>query len=82
MLKADAAYRKDMTTKTTLQHRHFAVIAQTIAKLSPDIRTDVARHFANELAGTNPNFNRNRFLKAAGIERLEYILAGATRRIA
>jgi hypothetical protein len=50
----------------TLQRRHFEVIASTIAglDLSVAMRFKVAKGFADELAGTKPNFNRERFLNA------------------
>ena len=68
MLSQTAAFRKDTTTSTTLQHRHFAFIAQTISTMSEDIRADTARHFADALAKNNMRFDRARFLKAAGVE--------------
>ena len=71
MLTETAAFNKDITTQGVIrfQHRHYAFIAQTIRAMSGDVRADAARHFAGALAGTNPNFDRGRFLKAAGVER-------------
>jgi phage replication-related protein YjqB (UPF0714/DUF867 family) len=66
MLKPESALRKDLTTgRVTMQHRHYATIASIIRDI-PDAgyRADVAAHFASALAGTNPNFNRDRFLSA------------------
>lgn len=76
MLKPEAAARKDAlgaSHPATLQHRHFAVIAGILADLGPNQgvfdnqRLSIAGHFADELAGTNPNFDRARFLKACGV---------------
>lgn len=49
-----------------LQRRHFEVIAATISglDLSDAMRLKVAKGFANKLAGTNPNFDRDRFIGA------------------
>ncbi len=74
-LKPEAAARKDRTqpTDANFQHRHFAEIARIIRNLDSvhngeqgfiDIRSDVANHFARELAGSNPRFDRDRFLTA------------------
>lgn len=59
----------------TMQRRHFELIAETIAELADgnhplhgqDIRM-IALRFANKLRATNPNFNRDRFLRACGVE--------------
>lgn len=55
-----------MTKNVNLQHRHFVLIAATIASL-PDFcnRSVVAQHFASQLAMTNPRFDRARFLACA-----------------
>ena len=76
-LKPDAALRKDQTGAkypATLQHRHFAVIAGILASLDRDSHglsagqhRDICETFADELAGTNPNFDRARFLTACGL---------------
>lgn len=65
-LSSAAATRKDATTKTpAMQHRHFAFIARTIADMPESVnRLTVARKFATELAASNPNFDRARFLAA------------------
>lgn len=52
------------------QHRHYVLIAQTIASLEiPEteysIRNMIADHFADALRGTNPQFDRSRFIAAA-----------------
>lgn len=66
MLTKESALRKDQTTKATLQHRHFAFIAATIAALPREggMRSTVACHFADACAETNPNFDRARFMRA------------------
>jgi hypothetical protein len=70
-LSDDAKSRKDAASvgKATLEHRHFAVIADILKNLhsmgDDKNRTWVADYFAHELAKTNPKFDRKRFLKAA-----------------
>ena len=56
-----------MTKSVNLQHRHFVLIAETIAKceLSDAQRQDIARTFARELAATNPRFCEARFIACA-----------------
>lgn len=72
-LKPDAAFRKDRTNAAAdvMQHRHFAVIAGIIAGMQGDwskqAHAHIAHRFANELASTNPRFDRARFLKACGV---------------
>ncbi len=80
MLSTQAATRKDKRTASnrgnrldgTLQHRHFAVIASLLAEerqFMPGDRHDyMVERFAKALAGTNPNFDRQRFLRACGME--------------
>lgn len=70
MLKPDAALRKDRTTDATLEHRHFAFIAATIATAygSDALRANLANHFADACARTNPRFDRARFLRACNVE--------------
>jgi hypothetical protein len=55
------------TTKVpTMTRQHFAFIASVIASL-PVHETStrvIAFHFANELAGTNVLFNKDRFISA------------------
>lgn len=74
MLTPESATRKDKTSGLgEMQHRHFATVAAIIRGMDKvhnqehgfiDIREDVAEHFANELARTNPRFDRARFLRA------------------
>lgn len=68
MLTPESALRKDRTTHATLQHRHFAEIARIIALLGGEDLTpqNVASHFADELANSNPRFDRTRFMRACG----------------
>ena len=69
-LTAETALRKDKTTglNVEMQHRHFAAIAAIIESMDEcdTPRRIVADHFADELAKTNPRFDRKRFLKACG----------------
>lgn len=73
-LKTAAAFRKDTTSpmSTTLEHRHFAVIADILKRLHSmghdKNRTWVADYFASELVRTNPKFDRARFLRACNAE--------------
>ena len=76
MLKSDAALRKDRTTRATLEHRHFAEIARIIAVASfhhidKANQRAMADMFAHELAGTNPRFDRARFLRAGTNPRFD-----------
>lgn len=73
MLSRESVLRKDKATGKGLvfQHRHFAAIAAIICEGwpgDPARRKDVAQRFANNLADTNPNFDRARFLRACGVE--------------
>lgn len=70
---AQAATRKphgkDVSTAlkgVSLQHRHYAFIARTIAELDMALATheDIVKHFADACARTNPRFNRDRFERA------------------
>lgn len=68
-LTTESAARKDRNSplSVTLEHRHFAFIAATIADLhsiKEKDRTWVADFFAEKLSGTNPRFDRARFLSA------------------
>ena len=56
-----------MTKSINLQHRHFVLIAQAIAKceLTDEQRYAVASTFARELAATNPRFLVTRFIACA-----------------
>ena len=75
-LKPDAAARKDAkgaNEPATLQHRHFAVIAGILANLDRDSlgltqgqHQNIAEDFADNLANTNPKFDRRRFMVACG----------------
>lgn len=70
-----AALAKDLGAgdrAPVMQHRHFAFIANTVADLPPEIRKTVANLFEQRLRRTNPNFNSWRFLKASGLETIEY----------
>jgi len=72
-----AAIQKDRTSGLgEMQHRHFATVAAIIRSMEKvnnqehgfiDVREDVAHHFADNLAGTNPRFDRRRFLIACGV---------------
>lgn len=77
-LSTKAAHAKDTRAGLSeMQHRHFATIAYIIHSMDKvhnqehgfiDIRDDVAEHFADMLARTNPKFDRARFLAACGTE--------------
>ena len=51
------------------QHRHYVRIAEAIASIRGKFGCDdtriIAEHFADALRGTNPNFDRQRFVSAA-----------------
>lgn len=71
-LTLEAATGKDKrnTNSATLEHRHFAFIAGTIADLADmKQRRLIATHFADACATTNPRFDRMRFLIACNVER-------------
>ena len=66
-LSTAAAARKDKTTgKVEMQHRHFTTIAAIIAglRVHEPSRSHIIKHFADELAATNPKFDRTRFIAA------------------
>lgn len=67
-LSIDAATRKDKASGkgATLEHRHFAFIAATIADMPRGLRSATAQHFASAFASSNPRFDRARFLTACG----------------
>jgi len=72
-LSTVAAYDKDRWTGKShiiLQHKHFAFIAEVIRAngFSEDERKRIAETFANELQATNPNFDWDRFMRAAGAQ--------------
>ena len=54
---------------SVFQHRHCVRIAETIASIRGKFGSDdariIAEHFADALRGTNPNFDRHRFISAA-----------------
>lgn len=63
------ATRKDLNTArygVELQHRHFSFIAAVIKDMPKAIRTETALRFADACAGSNPRFDRRRFLLACG----------------
>ena len=69
MLTPESATRKDKTSGLgEMQHRHFATVAAIIRSYHPETVASeadaIAEHFANELARTNPKFDRARFLRA------------------
>lgn len=50
----------------TFEHRHYKAIAAIIARIGDEEdRAEQARYFAEELRGTNPAYNYDRFLAAA-----------------
>jgi hypothetical protein len=55
--------------KTTMQARHFCLIADVVKHLDGTARDVAAEAFANALANTNPKFNRERFLTACDAAR-------------
>lgn len=59
-----------MKSHVEFQRRHFEWLAATIrtAPLYDVERGELARHFASALAFTNPQFNRERFLLACGVD--------------
>jgi len=69
MLTNQAALSKDKrnSRNPVMEHRHFAVVAGVLASLDPYIRDEVAGHFADKLAETNPKFNRARFIAACNM---------------
>lgn len=69
-LTTQAALRKDRRNARgpELQHRHYAVIAGILK----DWRNrSTAEFFADRLRATNPNFDRDRFLRACGYEEVQ-----------
>jgi len=59
--------RKGPIPLMSMSRQDFALIADTIAKLSlsPPRKAYIARQFADALAPTNPRFDRARFKAAA-----------------
>lgn len=73
-LTTEAALRKDKTNAgATMEHRHFATIADIIARstfhgFTQPAQERMADYFASELAKTNPKFDRACFLCACNAE--------------
>lgn len=65
-LTNESATRKDVRSNITeMQHRHFACIAAIIRAMPAHVnKTQIAEHFAKELAKTNSRFDRDRFMRA------------------
>lgn len=70
-LKPESALRKDRTTGLApMQHRHFATIATILRDMRVDLNgagmltDEVVLYFSARLSETNPNFDRDRFIKA------------------
>lgn len=61
----------------TMQRRHFELIAETLKNTRETIQGEqhkvihdlYAKAFAQALRSTNPQFNRERFLKACGVDQ-------------
>lgn len=74
-LTKDTAHRKDLNAGLgDMQHRHFATVATIIREMgegampvSRAVHEMIAHHFAHRLSGTNPKFDRRRFLLACGV---------------
>jgi hypothetical protein len=74
MMKTIVKNMKDPQRKKypAMTRQHFQFIADVIRESNPPfkgtskqiIREQMAEEFANELAGTNPNFDRVRFMAA------------------
>lgn len=64
---------KDINTArkgVSLEHRHFAFIAATIADTDDQaFRAAMALRFAKVLPSTNPKFDRDRFIAACKLDR-------------
>lgn len=58
--------KKDLTLRRMprLEHRHYALLAGIIRELNPEVREEVAEHFARALCGTNDRFSPSRFIDA------------------
>lgn len=51
-----------------MQRRHFELIARVVSHITNTTnRRTVAEEFADELAHTNPQFDRAKFLRACGV---------------
>ena len=70
MLTKQSAHRKDTrNAPASFTHQHFRKVAEIIRTYRKEWptelgRIEVAEHFADCLATTNPNFDRHRFLMA------------------
>ena len=63
-LSETAALSKDRATgKSEMQHRHFATVATILRNMGADL--DTVERWADELAPTNYDFDRERFIRAA-----------------
>jgi hypothetical protein len=60
-----------VAVKVNFEKRHFQHIAEGIqtAPVDEETRGKLANHFATHLAGTNANFNRDRFVGVATGQR-------------
>lgn len=69
-LSINAAQSKDKRAGIPeMQHRHFAFMAETIATSEMGwtlSKANMAKHFADVLARSNPRFDRERFMRACG----------------
>ena len=75
MLSAKAANRKDLSAKpATMTHQHFRQIAAILRRMPTHAATlrvqrdSCIAAFAEGLSGTNPNFDRARFVAACYAE--------------
>ena len=60
--------RRTASERPQLEHRHLAVIADTIRMMMPlSMRTATAHHFAAHFKDRNKKFDRERFLHACGV---------------
>lgn len=78
-LTTQSAHRKDIRSGkgARMEHRHFSFIAATIAempifeggtsKLAKFSRQEIADMFAEACRGSNPRFDRERFMRACGM---------------
>lgn len=74
MLSEKAATAKDNRTGLAdMQHRHFATVATILKRIKSPLDLGTLEYdrlcsaFADELAGTNPRFDRARFLAACEV---------------
>lgn len=71
-LTTESALRKDRTSAqgATMEHRHFAFIANVLRDVPPKQRKAIVERFAQACAGSNPRFDRERFLTACDYYKL------------